>query len=138
MGLPGLGREWHWLAVRGRRGADVQLHPAVVRAATGLAGAAKGLTAAAAAPRLKGAREVYGVEIDYIGVWNERSSDATYVQTLKKTLADAGYPKVKIVAKDGGADICDDMAKDPAYKEAVDIIGLHCEHSNGLSPHAAV
>ena len=81
---------------------------------------------------------MYGVEIDYIGVWNERSSDATYVQTLKKTLADAGYPKVKIVAKDGGADICDDMAKDPAYQEAVDIIGLHCEHSNGLSPHAAV
>ena len=116
------------------------LLPAVVRAATGLAGVAtrEGLTAAAAAPRLKGAREVYGVEIDYIGVWNERSSDATYVQTLKKTLADAGYPKVKIVAKDGGADICDDMAKDPAYKEAVDIIGLHCEHSNSLPPHAAV
>lgn len=74
---------------------------------------------------LKGAREEYGVEIDYIGVWNERSSDATYVQTLKKTLADAGFPKVQIVAKDGGSDICTDMAKDPAYKEAVDIIGLH-------------
>jgi galactosylceramidase len=54
---------------------------------------------------LKGAREVYGVEIDYIGVWNERSSDATYVQTLKKTLSDAGFPKVQIVAKDGGSDV---------------------------------
>ena len=65
------------------------------------------------------------MEIDYIGVWNERSSDATYVQTLKKTLSDAGFPKVQIVAKDGGSDICNDMSKDPAYKEAVDIIGLH-------------
>lgn len=74
---------------------------------------------------LKGAREVYQVEIDYIGVWNERSSDATYVRTLKKTLADAGYPHVKIVAKDGGSDICQSMASDKEYAEAVDIIGLH-------------
>ena len=27
--------------------------------------------------------------------------------------------------KDGGSDICNDMAKDPAYDDAVDIVGLH-------------
>eukprot|EP01052_Picozoa_sp_SAG31_P018713 SAG31_NODE_1337_length_8738_cov_2.840954_4_plen_448_part_00 len=47
------------------------------------------------------------------------------MQTLQKTLKAAGFPNVKIVAKDGGADICNDMAKDPAYDAAVDIVGLH-------------
>lgn len=46
---------------------------------------------------------------------NERSSDAAYVQTLQKTLASNGFPNVKIVAKDGADDICNDMAKDKAY-----------------------
>jgi galactosylceramidase len=32
---------------------------------------------------------------------------------------------VQIVAKDGGSDICDTMAADPAYEKAVDIVGLH-------------
>ena len=47
------------------------------------------------------------------------------MQTLQRTLKGAGFPNVKIVAKDGGADICNDMAKDPAYDDAVDIVGLH-------------
>jgi galactosylceramidase len=39
---------------------------------------------------LEGARKVYSVEIDYIGIWNERASNATYAKTLRKTLDDAG------------------------------------------------
>ena len=33
-----------------------------------------------------------------------------YVQSLKKMLNENGFNKTLIVAKDGGADICDDMA----------------------------
>lgn len=57
--------------------------------------------------------------------WNERSSDATYAKTLRKTLDDAGFTDTILVAKDGGADICDDLAKDPEYAKAIGVIGLH-------------
>jgi len=74
---------------------------------------------------VKGAKHEYGLDVDYLGIWNERSSDSTFVQTLRKTLNNAGHTDTKLVVKDGGADICDDLAKDKAYADAVDIIGLH-------------
>lgn len=74
---------------------------------------------------ISGAKKEYGLDIDFIGIWNERSSDAKYANSLRQTLDAAGFSKTKIVAKDGGADICTAMAKDPAYAKTVDIIGLH-------------
>ena len=74
---------------------------------------------------VKGAKNHYDLDIDYIGIWNERSSSAAYAASLKKTLADEGFGKVQLVAKDGSADICEQMAKDPAYNASIDIIGLH-------------
>jgi len=74
---------------------------------------------------LEGARNVYEVEIDYIGIWNERASDAAYAKTLRKTLDAAGFANTTLVAKDGGKDICDDMAKDKDYADAIGVVGLH-------------
>jgi galactosylceramidase len=74
---------------------------------------------------LEGARDVYDVDIDYIGIWNERSSDAKYATTLRETLDAQGFKNTKLVAKDGNAAICDAMASDPEYAKAIDIIGLH-------------
>lgn len=74
---------------------------------------------------LEGARDVYDVDIDYIGIWNERASDGEYAKTLRKTLDDAGFKNTRLVAKDGDKTICDDMAKDAEYAAAIDIIGLH-------------
>jgi len=74
---------------------------------------------------LEGARKVYGVEIDYIGIWNERASDGTYAKTLRKILDEGGFTNTTLVAKDGGADICDEMAKDKEYAEAIGVVGLH-------------
>jgi len=62
---------------------------------------------------------------DYIGIWNERNSDATYVKTLRKMLDKAGFSKTTIVAADGGSDICNDLHADADYASAVGIIGLH-------------
>lgn len=45
----------------------------------------------------------------------QRSSDATYAETLRASLDAAGFTGTKIVAKDGGADICNDLANDPAF-----------------------
>lgn len=74
---------------------------------------------------VSGAKREYGIDVDYLGVWNERSSDSTFVQTLRKALNAEGISGTKIVVKDGGSDICDDLANDKAYADSVDIIGLH-------------
>lgn len=74
---------------------------------------------------IAGAKSEYNLDIDYIGIWNERSSDATYVKTLRSVLDASGFKNTQIVARDGGSDICDDLAKDKAYADAVSIIGLH-------------
>ena len=74
---------------------------------------------------LEGAKKVYDLDIDYIGIWNERSSSGTYVVNLRNALNKAGFSETLIVAKDGGADICNSMAQDKAYADAVSVIGLH-------------
>lgn len=74
---------------------------------------------------VSGAKKQYDLDIDYLGIWNERSSDSVFVQTLRKALNAAGITGTKIVVKDGGNDICNDLAKDKAYRDAVDIVGLH-------------
>eukprot|EP01064_Diplonema_japonicum_P022994 TRINITY_DN3336_c1_g1_i1.p1 TRINITY_DN3336_c1_g1~~TRINITY_DN3336_c1_g1_i1.p1 ORF type:complete len:825 (+),score=228.69 TRINITY_DN3336_c1_g1_i1:51-2477(+) len=74
---------------------------------------------------IKGAKNTHGLDIDYIGIWNERSSSASYAQSLRDTFAQNGFGDIKIVAKDGGADICTTLQQDPAYAKTVDIIGLH-------------
>ena len=49
---------------------------------------------------VQGAKSVYGLDIDYIGSWNERGYDATYLKTLRTALDGAGFPNTKIIAAD--------------------------------------
>eukprot|EP00666_Eupelagonemidae_sp_cell4sb_P007086 gene7086-14491_t len=74
---------------------------------------------------VKGAKSTHGLDIDYIGIWNESPSNANYVKMLRKTLDGAGFNRTRIVAQDGGSQICDALARDVDYAAAVDIIGLH-------------
>lgn len=74
---------------------------------------------------VRGAKTKYGLDIDYLGIWNESPSDAAYVKMLRRTLDLAGFNRTRIVARDGGADICNDLAEDEEYAAAVDIVGLH-------------
>ncbi|CAE7706485.1 galc [Symbiodinium pilosum] len=72
-----------------------------------------------------GAKSEYGLDIDYLGIWNERSSDSNFVQVLRKSLNEAGHTSTKLVVKDGDIGICNDLLKDKAYADAVDIVGVH-------------
>ena len=74
---------------------------------------------------VRGAKSEYGLTIDFLGVWNERASDGTYVKTLRAMLDAAGFAHTQIVAQDGGTQICNDMAHDADFAKAVAIIGLH-------------
>jgi hypothetical protein len=74
---------------------------------------------------VRGAKAAHGLDIDYLGIWNEAPSDANYVKMLRRTLDGAGFNHTRIVANDRGADICNDLAADADYAAAVDVIGLH-------------
>jgi len=74
---------------------------------------------------VRGAKSEYNFDIDYLGIWNESPSDATYVKMLRAALDAAGFHNTRIVAQDGGAQICNAMHNDAEYAAAVDVIGLH-------------
>ena len=71
------------------------------------------------------AKVVYNLDIDYIGCWNERPYNDTYLKVLRASLDNAGFAKTKIVAPDGSWDIANDILKDPALAKAVYAIGAH-------------
>jgi galactosylceramidase len=50
----------------------------------------------------KAARDVYDVGIDYVGLWNEKSSPDSYIMHLRSALDDAGLSSTSIVAADQG------------------------------------
>ena len=72
-----------------------------------------------------GAKKYYNLDIDYIGIWNERAWDKGYTVALKAAIVAAGL-KTKIVGHDFfGDNGCNDMIRDPEWAAAVDVIGAH-------------
>ncbi|XP_076128228.1 galactocerebrosidase-like [Alosa pseudoharengus] len=72
-----------------------------------------------------GAKQYHNLNIDYVGIWNERKFDAEYIKILRRTLDKAGLTDVGIIAADGNWDISVAMALDPQLYGAIDIIGVH-------------
>ena len=72
-----------------------------------------------------GAKEAHGLQIDYVGIWNERTAPAKYVTTLRRALDEAGFGTTLIVAKDNNVSVCHEMLADPKLNDAVSVIGLH-------------
>ncbi|HEY7417662.1 MAG TPA: RICIN domain-containing protein, partial [Ktedonobacteraceae bacterium] len=73
---------------------------------------------------IKGAKTYHNLTIDYIGGWNERGYNKTFFETLQSTLQ-ADHLSTKVVAADSGWDVADAMVSDPAFNNAVDIVGVH-------------
>lgn len=74
---------------------------------------------------LLAAKRVYNLDIDYVGIWNERDYSIVYIETLKSMLIQNGLSKVQVVAADGGWEVSDDVLKNATFAAAVDIIGCH-------------
>ncbi|XP_055955297.1 galactocerebrosidase [Patella vulgata] len=73
-----------------------------------------------------GAKRIHNLTIDYVGIWNERDYNVTYILTLRKTLDSFGLQHVEIEAADGGIDkIAHDVLTNPDLALAVSIIGYH-------------
>ena len=84
---------------------------------------------------IEGAKKVYGLDISYAGIWNEKVYDAAYVKQLHRTLL-ARKLNVKIVCCDeypGEHEwaIADAMQHDPELASSVAVIGAHYPRRNG-------
>nr|XP_028573944.1 galactocerebrosidase isoform X1 [Podarcis muralis] len=73
-----------------------------------------------------GAKRFHDLDIDYIGIWNERSFSSKYIKLLRYTLDKQELQRVRIIASDNlWEPISFFMLVDSELREAVDIIGAH-------------
>jgi len=77
---------------------------------------------------LRGAREVHGLELDYINAdWNERGYSPAFVKALRAALNAQGFPLLKIVCGDDSHtySCASAAAADPELRAAVAAFGSH-------------
>ncbi|HEX8345791.1 MAG TPA: ricin-type beta-trefoil lectin domain protein [Actinoplanes sp.] len=69
----------------------------------------------------------HGLNIGYLGGWNERGYNKAWVQNLRSALNSRGYSNVQIVSDDGFGlgTVDDDIQSDAAFRNAVGVIGAH-------------
>jgi O-glycosyl hydrolase len=82
---------------------------------------------------IEGAKKQHGLNIEYIGIWNETDYDVGYIKMLKKTLLAHGLT-TKIVAPDlyeNQWKIVDDFKRDPELKSAVYAVSAHYARVKG-------
>ncbi|KAJ0063075.1 hypothetical protein NL108_011629, partial [Boleophthalmus pectinirostris] len=89
------------------------------------------ITASYVVKWILGAKQYHDLEIQYIGIWNERSFDSKYIKLLRYTLDKQGLEHVRIVASDNQWEpIALNVLKDPELSAAVDVIGAHYPGTN--------
>jgi hypothetical protein len=80
---------------------------------------------------INAAHDNYGVDVNYLGIWNETRYDKAWIKSLKEALArnNAAHKlDTRIVAADEWFDpwhIASDMSADAGLLAAVDVIGVH-------------
>ncbi len=73
----------------------------------------------------------HGLTISYLGGWNERGYDKGWYEKLRSALNANGFGAVKVVGADSGWEVADDMVKDSAFNNAVDVVGSHYPCNGG-------
>lgn len=88
---------------------------------------------------LRCARDAHHVDIDYLGLWNERPwGNVGYVKALRAALDGAGFGSTRLALLDGCCvpdDFMKSLATDAAFARAVDVVGLHYPCNQ---PHPAI
>jgi galactosylceramidase len=75
---------------------------------------------------LQGAKKVHGLDMDFIGIWNEHRASSDWIVQLRRAMDGAGFERTAIVATDqGGWPICDVMVANKTVRDAVAVIGSH-------------
>ncbi len=66
-----------------------------------------------------------GLQISYLGGWNERGYNISWYEQLRSTLNADGYSAVQIVGADTDWTIANDLVSNSAFSSAVQIVGAH-------------
>ena len=74
---------------------------------------------------VKGAKQEYGLDIDVLGVWNERSFSSPYVKALRRALDAAGFSHTAILCDDAKYACAAEVIADPELAAAVAYLGGH-------------
>ena len=75
---------------------------------------------------IQGAKRVHGLDINYVGIWNEKGYDLEWIKLLRKTLDKAGLQNGGIAAADFfGWGLAEQINKDPALKSAIHAVAVH-------------
>ncbi len=78
-----------------------------------------------------GAKAHHQLDINFVGIWNERDFNVEWIKLLRKTLDEHGLANVRIVASDMNGpvhkmwEIADSMLADPELAKAIYAIGVH-------------
>ena len=120
------GFEWWIMKEAKRRNPDIKLIALAWDFPGWLQKADSDATAEYLARYVEGAKRVQGLDIDYIGMWNETKMPYDFVGRLKKALA-ARHLSTKIIADDSVNDwnIADAMKKDRELWNDVDVVATH-------------
>ena len=80
-----------------------------------------------------GCAKADGLTINYLGGWNERGYNISWYEQLRSTLNADGYSSTEIVGADSDWSVANDVASNPAFANAVQIIGTHypCQGGDG-------
>jgi hypothetical protein len=78
---------------------------------------------------LEGNKKVHGLDIDYIGIWNETKMPYEFIKTLRRTLLAHGL-KTRLIADDlvNTWAIAETLEKDPELRDAIDVVSTHYPH----------
>ncbi|XP_051795591.1 galactocerebrosidase isoform X2 [Acanthochromis polyacanthus] len=83
------------------------------------------ITAAYVVKWILGAKQYHDLDIQYVGIWNERRYNAKYIKVLRNLLDKVGQSGVGIIAADGDWSIANSMIDDLYLYDSVEVIGAH-------------
>ncbi|XP_069028558.1 galactocerebrosidase isoform X2 [Embiotoca jacksoni] len=72
-----------------------------------------------------GAKQYHDLDIQYVGIWNERSYDVKYIKVLRDMLDKVGLRGVGVIAADGDWSVAKSLIVDPNLNDCVEVIGAH-------------
>ena len=73
-----------------------------------------------------GCARQHGLNINYLGGWNEKGFNAPYFEKLRASLDAHGYRDVKVIVNDDfGWNVVKPLTEDAAFRDAVDAVGVH-------------
>ncbi|XP_038584226.1 galactocerebrosidase isoform X2 [Micropterus salmoides] len=83
------------------------------------------ITAAYVVNWILGAKQYHDLDIQYVGIWNERNFDSKYIKVLRNMLDRVGLTGIGIIAADGDWSIAKSMILDPYLNDSVEVVGAH-------------